>query len=84
MPALAEREFGAYLDDSRHVVLAEIRRFVPQRGRLRPVLYDLVLDYPLRAAKALRPALCIATCRALGGRSGDRAVPQRLPRARRR
>jgi len=68
MPALAEREFGAYLDDSRHVVLAEIRRFVPQRGRLRPVLYDLVLDYPLRAAKALRPALCIATCRALGGR----------------
>jgi geranylgeranyl diphosphate synthase type II len=68
MSALAEPEFGAYLDDSRHVVLGEIRRFVPQRGRLRPVLYDLVLDYPLRAAKALRPALCIATCRALGGR----------------
>ncbi|MBK7976822.1 MAG: polyprenyl synthetase family protein [Deltaproteobacteria bacterium] len=26
-----------------------------------------MLDYPLREAKALRPALCIATCRALGG-----------------
>jgi geranylgeranyl diphosphate synthase, type II len=24
-------------------------------------------DYPLRAGKAMRPALCIATCRALGG-----------------
>jgi geranylgeranyl diphosphate synthase type II len=26
-----------------------------------------MLDYPLREAKALRPAMCIATCRALGG-----------------
>ncbi len=26
-----------------------------------------MLDYPLREAKALRPALCVATCRALGG-----------------
>ena len=68
MPALGEREFGAYLEESRHVVVGEIQRFVPKRGRLSPVLYDLVLDYPLRSAKALRPALCIATCRALGGR----------------
>lgn len=67
MSVLAEREFGAYLEESRQIVLGEIQRFVPQRGRLRPVLYDLMLDYPLRAAKALRPALCIATCRALGG-----------------
>src|SRR5262245_5657437 len=68
MAALAEREFGAYLEESRHIVVGEIQRFVPRRGRLSPVLYDLVLDYPLRSAKALRPALCIATCRALGGR----------------
>lgn len=27
-----------------------------------------MLEYPLRHAKGLRPALCIATCRALGGR----------------
>ena len=31
------------------------------------MLFNLMLDYPLRDAKALRPALCIATCRALGG-----------------
>lgn len=31
------------------------------------VLYDRMLDYPLREGKGLRPALCVATCRALGG-----------------
>lgn len=37
-------------------------------------LYGLVRDYPTRAGKAIRPALCIATCRAFGGRSAD-ALP---------
>lgn len=59
--------FERYLDECRTLVLEEIRRVVPRDGRYRPVLYDLVLDYPLRRAKALRPALCIAACRALGG-----------------
>jgi geranylgeranyl diphosphate synthase, type II len=35
------------------------------------MLYDLMMDYPLRAAKGLRPALCIAACRAIGGRLED-------------
>lgn len=30
-------------------------------------LYDLILDYPLRGGKALRPALSIAVCLGLGG-----------------
>ncbi len=30
-------------------------------------LYDLILDYPLRGGKALRPALSVATCLGLGG-----------------
>jgi geranylgeranyl diphosphate synthase type II len=33
-----------------------------------------MLDYPLRPAKALRPALCVATCRALG-EDASRALP---------
>ncbi|MBI5515788.1 MAG: polyprenyl synthetase family protein [Deltaproteobacteria bacterium] len=33
-----------------------------------------MLDYPMRDAKALRPGLCIAVCRALGGRLED-ALP---------
>jgi len=56
-----------YLVDCRALVLDEIRAFVPKASRYHSVLYELMLDYPLREAKALRPALCIATCRALGG-----------------
>ena len=58
---------AAYLHDCRSLILEEIADLVPKAGPYRAVLYDLMLDYPLRQAKALRPALCIATCRALGG-----------------
>ena len=59
----------AYLADCRAQVIEEIRNLVSKGSEgVRTVLYDLMLDYPLRAAKALRPALCIACCRALGGR----------------
>jgi geranylgeranyl diphosphate synthase type II len=34
-------------------------------------LYRLVRAYPSRPGKALRPALCLATCRAFGGRDDD-------------
>ncbi len=66
----AERLAGArsaYLKQVRADVLAEVARWIPSGGDLDPVLYDLVRDYPFRAAKSLRPALAIATCRALGG-----------------
>lgn len=57
----------AYLADCRDLALEELRRIVPAASGAAASLYDLVLDYPLREAKALRPALCIAACRALGG-----------------
>ena len=59
-----------YLHDCRDLVLAEIEAIIPD-SRYGPVLYDLMLDYPLRRGKAFRPSLCIATCRALGGRLQD-------------
>ena len=34
-------------------------------------LYDLVRDYPMRPAKFLRPALCLASCDAFGGTAAD-------------
>jgi geranylgeranyl diphosphate synthase type II len=34
-------------------------------------LYELVADYPQRPGKGIRPALCLASCRAHGGRSED-------------
>ncbi len=56
-----------YMADCRSLVLQELQRITPLAGAYRPILYDLVFTYPLRAAKALRPSLCVATCRALGG-----------------
>lgn len=61
---------AAYMSDCRELVLQELRLMVPKAPRFQSVLYELMLDYPERNAKALRPALCIATCRALGGALG--------------
>lgn len=59
----------AYLRQCRDLIDDEITRLLPRSHRGHG-LYELVLDYPRRAAKGLRPALCIATCRALGGGLG--------------
>ena len=56
-----------YLDYSRRLVLEEIRAIVPVDRRDTGGLYRLMLDYPLRHGKSMRPALSIAMCRAKGG-----------------
>lgn len=53
-----------YLAECRRLVTSEITALFAGRGH---DLYDLMLDYPLREGKALRPTLAIACCRALGG-----------------
>jgi geranylgeranyl diphosphate synthase type II len=65
--ALTAGEVLDYMGTCRDLVLAELRSIVPSDRRHGRGLYDLMFEYPLREAKALRPALCIATCRALGG-----------------
>jgi len=40
----------------------------------RPYLYDLISQHMSQAGKGLRPALCIATCRAFGGTT-EQALP---------
>lgn len=55
-----------YLRDCRDLVLTEIGQMIPS-AKHGARLYELMRDYPLRGGKALRPALCIATCRAFGG-----------------
>jgi geranylgeranyl diphosphate synthase, type II len=61
---------AGYMGECRDLVLDELHQIVPD-NRYRPVLYDLMFEYLLRHGKALRPSLCIATCRALGGRLHD-------------
>jgi geranylgeranyl diphosphate synthase, type II len=60
-------QFDVYLAECLALARAEVSRWIPARTRVREELYELVLDYPLREAKGLRPALCIAACRGLGG-----------------
>lgn len=69
LTVVAERgvDVTAYLAECRRLAIEDIRRFVPTDDACGPILYDLMLEYPLRDAKGLRPALCIATSRALGG-----------------
>lgn len=45
----------------------EIDRLYAPGKRGSSTLHELILDYPLRGGKALRPALSIATCLGLGG-----------------
>jgi geranylgeranyl diphosphate synthase, type II len=58
---------NCYLRECRDLVIEEIRRFIPNNAEAGRTLYELMLDYPLREAKGLRAALCIASCRAIGG-----------------
>ncbi|MDI1443535.1 polyprenyl synthetase family protein [Polyangium sp. 6x1] len=57
-----------YLHECRALTLAELEAMISRETACRGVLYERMLEYPMRSAKALRPAICIATCRALGGR----------------
>jgi geranylgeranyl diphosphate synthase type II len=54
----------------RRSAAAEIERRLP-RGEPREWLYEPMADYPRRAGKGLRAALCLATCAAFGGAEDD-------------
>lgn len=58
------------LADSRTAVQQELARlFELRRETGYGPLYDLLADYPFREGKGLRPAICLAACRAVGGRT---------------
>jgi geranylgeranyl pyrophosphate synthase/uncharacterized protein with NAD-binding domain and iron-sulfur cluster len=57
---------GWYREMIAGVLVAGVPGWEPQRH-----LYTLVKDFIERSGKGLRPALCIATARALGGRAED-------------
>lgn len=65
-PGLVVRILAADGQSARDMLLS----YLPQDGP-RAELYDLVADYPQRPGKGLRPALCLATCRAHGGQTED-------------
>jgi geranylgeranyl diphosphate synthase type II len=79
MPALpaplssSSRDFESELAAYRDRVTPLILQSVPDREPRRH-LYDLIAGHLSREGKGIRPALCLATCRAFGG-SEERAVP---------
>lgn len=54
------------LDQYKAMTMERLLALLPDKEPRR-YLYDLVPLYPQRSGKGLRPALCIATCRAFGG-----------------
>lgn len=69
-PGASHDAFFETLAAYREEVLTELRSLIPDNG-YRGVLYDLMLEYPLREGKGFRPALCLAACQACGGRMAD-------------
>jgi geranylgeranyl diphosphate synthase, type II len=64
-----ERQLAEYRDLTYRALLARVPTREPRR-----YLYDLIGSQLSRSGKGLRPALCLATCRAFGG-SLEQALP---------
>jgi geranylgeranyl diphosphate synthase, type II len=65
-----EERLRAVGRDIRRALLSEVPDAEPHDE-----LYRLVRAYPSRPGKAIRPALCLATCRAFGGSDDDALLP---------
>lgn len=68
MTATTATDLDAYLATCQQACTAEIGRLFGPDTATDSGLTELILDYPLRGGKGLRPALCVATCLGLGGR----------------
>jgi geranylgeranyl diphosphate synthase, type II len=73
---MALEVFQTHLSHYRDLTLEGLLSVVPQREPQRH-LYAPVSSYLTRMGKGIRPALCLATCRAFGGE-----IPDALPSAR--
>jgi geranylgeranyl diphosphate synthase, type II len=62
--------FEANLSSYRETTLEGLLSAVPQREPLRH-LYGPLVSYLSRSGKGIRPALCLATCRAFGGDASE-------------
>jgi geranylgeranyl diphosphate synthase type II len=68
--ALVEERLRTVGRDIRRAMLAAVPDVEPHE-----TLYRLVRSYPSRPGKAIRPALCLATCGAFGGTDDDALSP---------
>ena len=73
--ALDSDAIEATLDRYGQLVRAAMVDFVSEVRARAPHLADLIADYPLRSAKAIRPSLMLAACQAFGGSLRDAMGP---------
>ncbi len=66
--AFGGAQFAQQLGDYRALTLDVLNRSVPEG---QPHLYGIIRDTLSHAGKGLRPALCLATCGAFGGKLAD-------------
>jgi geranylgeranyl diphosphate synthase, type II len=69
-PADSDGFFAESLCAYRDEVIGEMSRIISTK-RFQKNLAARLAEYPMRAGKGLRPALCLATCQALGGKSSE-------------
>lgn len=67
---MSSETFHTHLSAYRDTTLAGLLSAVPAREPRR-YLYDPLTSYLSRTGKGIRPALCLATCRAFGGQASD-------------
>ena len=60
----------AYTEEVSRLVRRSMLDSIPD-GEPHRWLYRVARTYPSRPGKSLRPAMCVATCRAFGGKDGD-------------
>ena len=72
-PRASERAVEAQLGSYRSQVTPILLQTIP-RGEPKKHLYDLVEMQLQREGKGIRPALCLATCGAFGGKT-EQALP---------
>ena len=70
MPDIDNNVFLERLTNYRDMALQALREWIPPKEPNR-YLYGLVREHLDRSGKGLRPALCLATCRAFGGNVED-------------
>ena len=68
-----ESPFLGFLSDHRQAIIDEIFRFIPRASDIKPMRFGLdehwrmVVDYPERGGKYVRPGLLLLSCMASGG-----------------
>jgi geranylgeranyl diphosphate synthase, type II len=68
---LPDENFYRQLQYFKDITTKEIDLLLKKRNYKSNLLYNILPEYPSRGGKSIRPALCFATCLAIGGNETD-------------